>query len=109
VRNLAVEYVSVEGVVQAPGHAGEAPPGGFAHEASRTRSTGLSPHPSVAPASGAEDDRSAPAAGDDGSGVKRRRQPKAERLLDDAPRARGAMMQGDAERQRVACHIPESS
>jgi hypothetical protein len=29
VRNLAVEYVSVERVVQAPGHAGEAPRAGL--------------------------------------------------------------------------------
>jgi dihydrofolate reductase len=28
---LVVEYVSLDGVIQAPGHAGEDPDGGFAH------------------------------------------------------------------------------
>jgi hypothetical protein len=28
---VVVEYVSLDGVVQAPGHAGEDPEGGFAH------------------------------------------------------------------------------
>jgi transcriptional regulator len=47
VRNLVVEYASVEGVVQAPGHAGEDPPGGFAHKATPNDSEwrGTSPNP----------------------------------------------------------------
>jgi hypothetical protein len=28
---MVIEYVSLDGVIQAPGHAGEDPEGGFAH------------------------------------------------------------------------------